>query len=93
VFSFIDRQIITILQESIKRDLGLYDTQLGLMSGFTFAIFYITFGIPIARLADKGNRKKIITVSLIIWSAMTALAGIRLPRQISGGTFGFRRWP
>lgn len=76
VFSFIDRQIITILQESIKRDLGLSDTQLGLMSGFTFAIFYVTFGIPIARLADKGNRKKIITVSLIIWSAMTALAGL-----------------
>jgi predicted MFS family arabinose efflux permease len=76
VFSFIDRQIITILQESIKKDLGLSDTQLGLMSGFTFAIFYVTFGIPIARLADKGNRKKIITVSLIIWSAMTALAGL-----------------
>jgi predicted MFS family arabinose efflux permease len=67
---------VTILQESIKKDLGLTDTQLGLMSGFTFALFYVTFGIPIAKLADKGNRKKIITVSLIIWSAMTALAGV-----------------
>lgn len=76
IFSFIDRQIITILQESIKKDLGLSDTQLGLMSGFTFAIFYVTFGIPIARLADKGNRKKIITLSLIIWSGFTAVAGL-----------------
>lgn len=75
VFNFIDRQILVILQESIKKDLGLSDTQLGLMSGFTFALFYVSFGIPIARLADKGNRKKIITISLIIWSGMTALSG------------------
>ena len=75
VFNFIDRQILVILQESIKKDLHLSDTQLGLMSGFTFALFYVSFGIPIARLADKGNRKKIITISLIIWSGMTALSG------------------
>ena len=75
VFNYIDRQILVILQESIKKDLGLSDTQLGLMTGFTFAIFYVSFGIPIARLADKGNRKKIITISLIIWSGMTALSG------------------
>jgi predicted MFS family arabinose efflux permease len=75
VFNFIDRQILSILQESIKKELGLSDTQLGLMSGFTFAIFYASFGIPIARLADKGNRKNIITTSLIIWSGMTALSG------------------
>lgn len=76
VFNFIDRQILVILQESIKKDLGLSDTQLGLMSGFTFAIFYVSFGIPIARLADKGNRKNIITISLILWSGMTALSGM-----------------
>ena len=75
VFNFIDRQILVILQESIKKELGLSDTQLGLMSGFTFAIFYVSFGIPIARLADKGNRKNIITISLILWSGMTALSG------------------
>ncbi len=75
VFNFIDRQILVILQESIKKDLHLSDTQLGLMSGFTFALFYVSFGIPIARLADKRNRKKIITISLIIWSGMTALSG------------------
>ncbi len=75
VFNFIDRQILVILQESIKKDLGLSDTQLGLMSGFTFALFYVSFGIPIARLADKSNRKKIITMALIVWSGMTALSG------------------
>ncbi len=75
VFNFIDRQILVILQESIKQELDLSDTQLGLMSGFTFAIFYVSFGIPIARLADKGNRRNIIAISLTIWSAMTALSG------------------
>jgi len=55
VFNFIDRQLLVILQESIKKELNLSDTQLGLLSGFTFAIFYVTMGIPIARLADKGN--------------------------------------
>ncbi len=75
IFNFIDRQILVILQESIKQDLGLSDTQLGLMSGFSFAIFYASFGIPIARLADKGNRRNIIAVSLVIWSAMTAISG------------------
>ncbi|TMM57917.1 MFS transporter [Maribacter algarum] len=75
VFNFIDRQILVILQESIKQELGLSDTQLGLMSGFTFAIFYVSFGIPIARLADKGNRRNIIAISLAVWSAFTALSG------------------
>lgn len=75
VFNFIDRQILVILQESSKQDLGLSDTQLGLMSGFSFAIFYVSFGIPIARLADKANRRNIIAVSLIIGSGMTAISG------------------
>lgn len=75
VFNFIDRQILVILQESIKQDLNLSDTQLGLMTGFTFAIFYVSFGIPIARLADKGNRRNIIAISLAVWSAFTALSG------------------
>ena len=75
VFNFIDRQLIVILQESIKKDLLLSDTQLGLMSGFTFAIFYVTLGIPLARLADKGNRKNIVAISLGLWSIMTAISG------------------
>ncbi len=76
IFNFIDRQILVILQESIKRDLGLSDTQLGLLSGLSFAIFYVLLGIPIARLADKTNRKNIIAASLVVWSAMTAACGL-----------------
>jgi len=49
VFNFIDRQIVVILQESIKEDLGLMDCQLGLLSGFAFAVFYVTMGVPITR--------------------------------------------
>ena len=75
-FNFIDRQILVILQESIKSELGLSDTQLGLMTGLTFALFYVTLGIPIARLADKSNRRNIVALSLAIWSAMTALSGM-----------------
>lgn len=74
-FNFIDRQILIILQESIKADLGLSDTQLGLLSGTWFAIFYATAGIPIARLADHTNRRNIIAISLAFWSAMTVLSG------------------
>lgn len=75
-FNFIDRQILVILQESIKEDMGLSDTQLGLMTGLTFALFYVTLGIPIARLADKSNRRNIVALSLAIWSAMTAISGL-----------------
>src|ERR1700755_1673588 len=76
VFNFIDRQILVILQESIKKELHLSDTQLGMLSGFTFAVFYVTLGIPIARLADKTNRRNTIAVSLGIWSVMTACSGL-----------------
>jgi predicted MFS family arabinose efflux permease len=76
VFNFIDRQLLVILQESIKKELHLSDTQLGLLSGFTFAIFYVTLGIPIARFADKGNRRNIVTLSLGLWSVMTAFSGL-----------------
>ena len=75
-FNFIDRQIIAILSPAIKEDLGLNDTQLGFLKGFAFAIFYASFGIPLARLADRHNRVTIISVSLAFWSAMTALCGL-----------------
>src|ERR1700744_1493789 len=75
VFNFIDRQLLVILQESIKKELHLSDTQLGLLSGFTFAIFYVSLGIPIARLADKRSRRNIVAVSLSLWSIMTAVSG------------------
>lgn len=76
VFNFIDRQLLVILQESIKKELHLSDTQLGLLSGFTFALFYVTLGIPIARFADKTNRKNTVAVSLSLWSIMTACSGL-----------------
>ena len=74
-FNFIDRQLLSILQESIKVDLSLSDSQLGLLTGFAFAMFYVTAGIPIARLADRSNRRNIVAVSVGLWSAMTALSG------------------
>ena len=74
-FNFIDRQILVILQESIKKEMGLSDAQLGLLSGFSFAIFYATLGIPIARLADRGIRRNVIVAAITVWSVMTALAG------------------
>lgn len=75
-FNFIDRQLLVILQEPIKAELGLSDTQLGLLTGFAFALFYVICGIPIARWADKGSRRNIIALSLTIWSGMTAVSGM-----------------
>jgi predicted MFS family arabinose efflux permease len=72
--NFIDRQLLSILQESIKVDLGLSDTQLGYL-GIAFAIFYVFAGIPIARWADKSNRRNIISLSIAGWSVMTVLTG------------------
>lgn len=74
-FNFIDRQLLSILQESIKIDLSLSDSQLGLLTGFAFAVFYVTAGIPIARLADRSNRRNIVAVSVGLWSFMTAISG------------------
>src|SRR4051794_19791061 len=76
IFNFIDRQLIVILQESIKTELHLSDAQLGLLTGFTFAVFYVTLGIPIARIADKTNRRNTVAVSLFLWSIMTSLSGM-----------------
>jgi predicted MFS family arabinose efflux permease len=74
-FNFIDRQILVILQEPIKLEMGLRDWQLGLLSGFAFALVYVTAGIPIAYWADRGNRKNIIALAITVWSGMTALSG------------------
>lgn len=76
VFNFVDRQLLVILQEPIKAELGLSDTQLGLLTGFAFALFYVICGIPIARWADKGVRRSIIALALTVWSLMTALCGL-----------------
>ena len=75
-FNFLDRQILGILAGSIKKDLGLTDSQLGLMGGLAFALFYTALGIPIAWLADRSSRTWIITISLALWSAFTAACGL-----------------
>ena len=75
-FNFIDRQLLVILQEPIKAELGLSDAQLGLLTGFSFALVYVIAGIPIAYWADRSNRRNIVAASLAIWSAMTALSGM-----------------
>jgi MFS family permease len=74
-FNFVDRQIVGILAGSIKADLGLTDTQLGLMGGIAFAVLFASLGIPIALLADRFNRVWIVTLSLALWSAFTAACG------------------
>jgi MFS family permease len=75
-FNFIDRQILSILQIPIKEELGLSDFQIGLMSGLAFALFYATLGVPIAMLADRMSRVKIMAIALSLWSAMTAVCGL-----------------
>ncbi len=75
-FNFVDRQILVILQEPIKAELDLSDAQLGLLTGFSFALVYVLAGIPIAWLADRSNRRNIVATSLAVWSGMTALSGM-----------------
>ena len=74
--NFIDRQILVILQEPIKAEMGLSDAQLGLLSGFAFAVIYVTAGIPIAYWADRGNRRNVVSLAVAVWSGMTALSGL-----------------
>ena len=74
-FNFIDRQILVILQESIKQELLLSDAQLGLLTGIAFAFFYVMMGIPIARLADKWVRRNIMSIAIGTWSFFTAMSG------------------
>ena len=75
VFNFIDRQILSILAESIKADLELDDAQIGFLYGTAFAVFYSLFGIPLGRLADSWYRGRLMAIGLGLWSSMTALSG------------------
>jgi MFS family permease len=75
VVNFIDRQILSILLDPIKEELGASDTQMGFLTGIAFAIFYTGFGIPIARWADRGVRRSIIAIGLTVWSVMTGACG------------------
>lgn len=74
--NFLDRQIMAILVAPIGKDLNLSDTQLGMLSGVAFALFYATLGLPIARLADRYNRVRIIAISCAIWSGFTICCGM-----------------
>jgi MFS family permease len=73
--NYVDRNVIGVLLEPIKNEFQVSDTLLGLLSGLSFALFYATLGIPVARWADRGDRKLVMTLSLAVWSVMTALCG------------------
>ena len=75
IINFIDRQILSILAEDIKRDLALEDAQIGFLYGTAFAVFYALFGIPLGRLADSWYRGRVMAMGLALWSSMTALSG------------------
>lgn len=76
VFSFLDRQILSLMVEEIKRDLGLSEVQVGLLQGLPFAVFYAVMSLPIAVMADVMNRRGIIAVSVAFWSLATAACGL-----------------
>lgn len=83
LFNYVDRIALGILMEDIKSDLDLTDTQLGLLTGVAFALFYSVMGVPIARWADRGDRVKIIAVTTLLWSvAVTLCAGARSFAQL-----------
>ncbi|MGH0032437.1 MAG: spinster family MFS transporter [Myxococcota bacterium] len=74
--NFIDRNILTVLLQPIKEEFGVSDTWMGVLTGFTFALFYTFAGIPIARLADRGSRRSVMAVGIAFWSLMTAASGM-----------------
>ena len=76
VLNFVDRQVMTILLEPIKAEFGASDTQMGLISGLAFALFYATLGVPVARLADRWSRRNVLAISMATWSAVTAACGM-----------------
>jgi MFS family permease len=73
MFSFVDRQILSLLVPSIKRDLGVSDTQIGFLQGLSFALFYTFMGLPVGRITDRCNRRNLISASIAVWSFFTAL--------------------
>ncbi len=76
MFNFIDRQILAILLPAIREEFGVSDAWLGFLTGPAFAMFYIILGIPIARYADRHNRRNLIALAVAIWSGMTAVSGL-----------------
>lgn len=76
VFSFIDRQILNLLVRPIRRDLGISDTQMSLLMGLSFAVFYTFFGLPLGRLADSKSRRTLIAIGFAFWSIFTTACGL-----------------
>lgn len=76
MFSFLDRQILNLLVGPIRADLGISDTQMSVLIGFTFALFYVGFGIPLGRVVDSGKRTSLIAVGFALWSLFTAGCGL-----------------
>ncbi|NBC35815.1 MFS transporter [Novosphingobium sp. FSY-8] len=74
--AFVDRQALALLVQPIKRDLAISDTAISLLYGLSFTLFYVAVGIPIARLADRTNRRNIIAASVFVWSIATSLCGL-----------------
>src|SRR6195952_3840548 len=74
--NFLDRTIFNVLIEPIKKEFALSDTMMGLLAGFGFVLFYSLIGIPIARVADRVNRRNIVAAAFAFWSAMTFLCGM-----------------
>ncbi|WP_066967437.1 spinster family MFS transporter [Rhizorhabdus dicambivorans] len=75
-FSIVDKQLLVIVQESVKRDFQLSDTQLGLLTGFAFSALYAAASIPLARIADRSGRRNVIAVTTVVWSLLTTAAGV-----------------
>ena len=75
VISYVDRQVLAVLIDPIKQEIGASDGQMGILAGIAFALFYATLGMPIARFADHHSRRNVIAVGVAVWSAMTALTG------------------
>jgi len=76
ILNAVDRTLVSLLAELIKQDMGISDTQLGILTGFAFAVFFVLAGIPIARWADRGNRRTILALGIGLWSLMTAVFGL-----------------
>lgn len=76
LFNYMDRMVISVVLPLIKADLDLSDTQLGVLTGIAFAAFYAVFGIPIARWADRGTRRTIVSLAIAAWSVMTVMCGM-----------------
>ena len=74
-FNYLDRVVLGLMMESLKTEFQLSDSQLGIMSGFAFALFYAVAGIPIARWADRGNRNHVVALTTALWSVMVTVSG------------------